>query len=127
MTTEYIALPQDLTADETITRSGGWPPKPRPSITSTWSMPTNTSSAVLSLRELIVARPETKLADIMRTRVVAVGDKAPIEDAINLIRKYDLLAVPVMDEEDKLAGIITVDDVIDTVIPPRKRNMLKFS
>lgn len=126
MTTEYIALPQDLTADETINEIRRLAPEAETVYYIYVVDADEHLVGVLSLRELIVARPETKLADIMRTRIVAVGDKAPIDDAISLIRKYDLLAVPVTDEEDKLAGIITVDDVIDAVIPPRKRNMLKF-
>jgi Mg/Co/Ni transporter MgtE len=127
MTTEYIALPQNLTADETINEIRRLAPEAE-TIYYIYVVDADEHLVgVLSLRELIVAKPKTKLADIMRTRIITVGDKAPIDDAISLIRKYDLLAVPVTDEEEKLAGIITVDDVIDAVIPPRKRNMLKFS
>lgn len=127
MTTEYIALPENLTADETINELRRLAPEAE-TIYYIYVVDAEEHLAgVLSLRELIIARPDTRLADIMRTRIIAVGDEAPIEDAISLIRKYDLLAVPVIDSDNKLAGIITVDDVIDAVIPTRKRNMLKFS
>ncbi|HWQ62164.1 MAG TPA: CBS domain-containing protein [Negativicutes bacterium] len=127
MTTEYIALPENLTADATINEIRRLAPEAE-TIYYIYVIDADEQLVgVLSLRELIVAKPETRLAEIMQTRIIAVGDKAPIDDAISLIRKYDLLAVPVTDGEKKLTGIITVDDVIDAVIPPRKRNMLKFS
>ena len=127
MTTEYIALPENLTADETINKLRELAPEAE-TIYYIYVVDAEEHLAgVLSLRELIIAGPDTRLADIMQRRIIAVGDEAPIEDAVSLIRKYDLLAVPVMDKDQKLVGIITVDDVIDAVIPPRKRNMLKFS
>jgi len=127
MTTEYIALPENLTADATINELRRLAPEAE-TIYYIYVVDAEEHLAgVLSLRELIIAKPDTKLADIMRTRIITVGDEAPIDDAISIIRKYDLLAVPVTDADDKLVGIITVDDVIDAVIPPRKRNVLKFS
>ena len=127
MTTEYIALPENLTAEATINELRRLAPEAE-TIYYIYVVDADEQLVgVLSLRELIIARPDTRLADIMRTRIVTVGDKAPIADVINLIRKYDLLAVPVTDSDKKLVGIITVDDVIDAVIPVRKRNMLKFS
>jgi Mg/Co/Ni transporter MgtE (contains CBS domain) len=127
MTTEYIALPETLTADATINELRKLAPEAE-TIYYIYVVDAEEHLAgVLSLRELIIARPDTKLAAIMHTRTVAVGDEAPIDDVISLIRKYDLLAVPVTDIDQKLVGIITVDDVIDAVIPPRKRKALKFS
>ncbi|MDT8901940.1 magnesium transporter [Anaeroselena agilis] len=127
MTTEYIALPEGLTADETINELRRLAPEAE-TIYYIYVVDAEEHLAgVLSLRELIIAKPETRLADIMRTRIITVGDEAPTEDAISIIRKYDLLAVPVTDGDNKLVGIITVDDVIDAVIPPRKRNVLNFS
>jgi CBS domain-containing protein len=127
MTTEFIALPENLTADETINELRRLAPEAE-TIYYIYVVDAEEHLAgVLSLRELIIARPDTRLADIMRTRIITVGDEAPIDDAISLIRKYDLLAVPVTGADNKLVGIITVDDVIDAVIPPRKRNVLKFS
>ncbi|MNC98008.1 CBS domain protein [compost metagenome] len=63
----------------------------------------------------------------MHSKIMAVQDTAPVEDAIGIIRKYDLLAVPVVANNGKLVGIITVDDVIDAVLPQRRRKLLKFA
>ncbi|MBP2653850.1 MAG: MgtE intracellular region [Firmicutes bacterium] len=121
MTTEYIALPQHLTADETINELRRLAPEAE-TIYYIYVIDAEEHLAgVLSLRELIVARPDTKLSDLMQLRVITVGDEASVEEVFNLIRKYDLLAVPVVDNDKKLVGIITVDDVIDAALPRRRR------
>ncbi|HMM20211.1 MAG TPA: CBS domain-containing protein [Selenomonadales bacterium] len=127
MTTEFIALPENLTADQTINELRRMAPEAETIYYIYVVDAEEHLTGVISLRELIIARPDTRLADIMRKRVIAIGDESPIEDVVSLIRKYDLLAVPVVDGDKKVVGIITVDDVIDAVIPPRRRNMLKFS
>jgi len=75
---------------------------------------------VLSLRDLIVARPEAAIADIMIKRVVAVPLDARPEDVAAVIAKYNLLAVPVVDDEDRMQGIVTIDDAMDEVMPGRR-------
>jgi CBS domain-containing protein len=79
---------------------------------------------VTSLRELLLAEQDSILADIMETNVktVTTGDDEMVVAAI--ISKYNLLAIPVVDEDGYMHGIVTVDDIIDIVLPPaakRKR------
>ncbi|WP_202078419.1 magnesium transporter [Caldalkalibacillus salinus] len=69
---------------------------------------------VLSLRDLIISPLETKLEDIMSTRVVSVDVKEDQENVASMIQKYDFLAIPVTLNQ-RLAGIITVDDIIDVL------------
>lgn len=68
---------------------------------------------IVSLRDLILTPAEAKLQDVMNTKVVSVSVDDPVEVAAKKIREYDLLAIPVVHGEDRLAGIITVDDVLD--------------
>ncbi|HLS67047.1 MAG TPA: magnesium transporter [Pseudogracilibacillus sp.] len=68
---------------------------------------------VVSLRDLITAPPEDQIKEIMSTRVVSVDEQMDQEDVANVIQKYDILAVPVVSKENRLLGIVTVDDVID--------------
>lgn len=70
---------------------------------------------VLSLRQLILNPPEKKLSDIMIRNVVSVSVTDSQEYVADLVEKYDLLALPVVDEQHKLCGIITIDDVIDII------------
>jgi Mg2+ transporter MgtE len=70
---------------------------------------------IVSLRELVVAAPGTHLRELMDTNVIKVQADMDQEQVARLIAKYDLLGVPVVDQEDHLLGLITVDDVIDVI------------
>ncbi|ADD68293.1 magnesium transporter [Denitrovibrio acetiphilus DSM 12809] len=72
-------------------------------------------SGVLSLRQLILNTPDKKLSDIMSREVINVNTDVDQEDVAKMVERYDLLALPVVDENYKLVGIITVDDVIDII------------
>ncbi|MEJ2040724.1 MAG: magnesium transporter, partial [Desulfosarcinaceae bacterium] len=64
---------------------------------------------------LIMSKPKAVLSDVMQTQVISVHHKQEVEEVAAVISKYDLLAVPVVDKENRLLGIITVDDVIDII------------
>jgi magnesium transporter len=70
---------------------------------------------VLSLRELIVAAPATRIGDIMDPDVVRVTTGTDQEEVARIIADYDLSVLPVVDDGDRLVGIVTVDDVLDVV------------
>ena len=70
---------------------------------------------VLSLRQLLLKRPERRLKDIMVPTVISVRTDTDQEDVARLVDSYNILAMPVVDEENKLVGLITVDDVIDVI------------
>ncbi len=70
---------------------------------------------VLSLRRLLLVSPETPLKRIMTTDLMSARVETDQEEAAQLVASYNLLAIPVVDDENKLVGIITVDDVIDVI------------
>ena len=70
---------------------------------------------VVSLRRLLLVPPATPLKRIMTTDLIAVRDDVDQEEVARQVASYNLLAVPVVDAENKLAGVITVDDVIDVI------------
>ena len=72
-------------------------------------------SGVVSLRQLVTAEPTTYLRDLMDTDVIRVRVDTDQEEVARIIAKYDLLGVPVVDAEDHLVGMVTVDDVIDVI------------
>ena len=72
---------------------------------------------VFSLRDLLMTPQDKKVRDFMTENPVSVRTDASEEDITNVIAKYNLLALPVVDEEDVLHGIITIDDAIDLVLP----------
>ncbi|MCK5941134.1 MAG: magnesium transporter, partial [Planctomycetes bacterium] len=69
----------------------------------------------VSLRDLILADPEAKIEQVMKSDLVSVTADADQEEAARLVRDYDLIALPVVDEAGKLVGIVTHDDAVDIV------------
>ena len=74
-------------------------------------------AGVVSLRELILARGDERVAEIMREDLKTIGPNADQEEAARLISHYDLIALPVVDERGRLIGVVTVDDVLDHLLP----------
>ena len=72
-------------------------------------------TGILSLRDLVMADPEDRIGDVMTREVVNVTTSTDQEDVARVIQRYDFLAVPVVDREERLVGIVTVDDVIDVI------------
>lgn len=70
---------------------------------------------VLSIRDLIIADSDTLIKEVMSTKVVAVSVAKDQEDVAQMFRDYDFLALPVVDFQDHLLGIITVDDILDVM------------
>jgi magnesium transporter len=70
---------------------------------------------VVSLRRLLLVAPDTPLKRIMTTDLISVRADMDQEEVARLVASYNLLAIPVVDEENKLVGVITVDDVIDVI------------
>jgi len=82
---------------------------------------------VSSLRQLILADPETTLGQIMNSRVVRIGTDTPRAEIGDLVKRYRLLALPVVDDMDVLVGIVTVDDVIEAIEEEVSDDMLKMA
>lgn len=72
-------------------------------------------AGVLSLRQLIMADPATRLEGIMNRKLITVPAELDQEQAAQLIARYDLIALPVISKTDKMVGVLTVDDVIDVI------------
>ncbi|MBL0700737.1 MAG: magnesium transporter [Desulfosarcina sp.] len=82
---------------------------------------------VCSLRQLVVVPPETPLKEFMTTDVFSVTTDTDQEEVAKIVARYDILAVPVVDETNKLAGIVTVDDVIDIFRQEATEDILKMA
>lgn len=82
---------------------------------------------VMSLRQLLTVPPTTRLKDIMTTDVISVRTDKDQEEVAQLVAKYNILAVPVVDEWNKLVGIITVDDIIDVLREEATEDIYKMA
>jgi len=72
-------------------------------------------AGVISLKDLVLATPESKVSGIMNPEVISVDADADQEEVIQLVKKYDLVTIPVVDVQHRLVGRITHDDIIDVI------------
>ncbi|WNZ26707.1 magnesium transporter [Leptolyngbya sp. NK1-12] len=113
MTPEYISLKEDWTVSQALERIRQLANN---SETIYYLYVTDAArrlTGILSLRGLVVAQPEQTIGEIMVREVVHVQTDTPQEEVARLIQRYDFLALPVVDTEQRLVGIVTVDDVLD--------------
>jgi len=117
MTVEYVAVPQGITAGEALERL-------RVEAAEVGTIyyvyvvdAEGRLMGMFSLRELVVASPDAPVAELMETEVHQVKLDTPQDDIAHIVAHYDLLSVPVVDEENRLRGIVTMDDAIDQAVP----------
>jgi len=84
-------------------------------------------TGVSSLRQLVVVPPDTPLKQFMTSDVISVRTEMDQEEVAKIVARYDILAVPVVDEANKLVGIVTVDDVIDIFREEATEDILKMA
>jgi magnesium transporter len=127
MTTEYACVPPSVTAEEAIKylRENATDAE-----TLFYVYVTDTEDhlkGVFSLKNLIFAEPATRVEDFMEDRVKSVGLTDEQDEVAQIITKYDLLAIPVVDEHNVMHGIVTVDDALDKIIPTAwKKRLPRF-
>jgi magnesium transporter len=82
---------------------------------------------VVALRELVVATPDRRIGDLMQRRLIMVTPETDREEAANLISRYNFLALPVVDDDQVLLGIVTIDDLIDVLIQESTEDVLRMA
>ena len=116
MTTEYAWLPEDITASDALARLRLQAPD-RETIYYVYVLDSDRRlKGLVSLRQLIMARPTTRVGDLMERDVITVRVSDDKEEVARKLARYDFLAMPVVDDEGRLVGIVTHDDVIDVVV-----------
>jgi magnesium transporter len=115
MTTEVTALREDLSVQQAIEELRRQAQRLEQMYYVYVVDARNHLVGVLSMRDLILAEPGQRLSQIMISDVRRVPAAMDQEEVANLIRKYDLLALPVVDERDRLLGLVTVDDMVDVL------------
>lgn len=115
MTTDVVALGEDMTVEETILSLRTMAPDAETVYYLYVVNHNDELRGVLSLRELIVAPPTARLKELMNPSIISVRADTDQEEVAKIVAKYDLLAVPVVDSQARLLGIVTVDDVLDVI------------
>ena len=117
MTTEVVAFAGDITAQVAIERLRELKPDPEQAYYIYVVNAEGRLEGVISLRDLVVADPGSALSTLMDPHVLHVDASASKEDVAALIAKYDLLALPVVDARRRLLGSVTIDDVVELMLP----------
>jgi len=126
MTTDYFALPEQTTAAEAIQKLQG--AKNTGNVFYLYVTDQDEKLAgVLSLRQLLQVPPHTRVGTMVKREVINVATDTDQEEVAKLVARYNLLAIPVVDKEQILVGIITVDDVVDIIHDAATEDMLKMS
>jgi magnesium transporter len=119
MTTEFVTFPKDLTVGQAIARLREMAETPNMIYylyiveeENSWKI-----CGVISLRSLILADPTFALWQVMREQFQFAHPNDDAEAAAQLIAEYNLLALPVIDDEGDIAGIVTVDDAMEILLP----------
>lgn len=117
MTTEYARIEQDLTVGEVL-KSLREIAKDVETIYYVYVISKDGQlTGVVSLRDILLADTDKKISEVMRTPVITADILEDQQEIAQKIAKYNLLALPVVENENRLMGIITVDDAIDIVLP----------
>lgn len=124
MTSEFIAIPEGLSVDQTLERLRELSPKAETIYYIYVVDDIGRLAGVLSLRDLVVAKPDTAIGHVMVTNVRSAHTSDHADDVAQTISRYNLLALPVVDDSHVLQGIITVDDMMERLLPPERRRRL---
>ncbi|MGD9675316.1 MAG: magnesium transporter [Candidatus Bipolaricaulia bacterium] len=126
MSTEVVALPADMTVEEAIQELRARAEEAETVYYAYVVGDRGTLLGVLSLRDLVLARPTTPLRQIMNADAVTLPVTMDKEEVAHLFDKYNFLALPVVDETRKLLGIVTIDDVIDVIREEATEDVLRL-
>lgn len=127
MTNRYVWIPQHYTVSEVVQKL-----KAFVSIAETINYlyvidQERRLAGVVSYRSLILADPDETIVEIMNGRVLSVPVDADQEEVAQLIQKYDLVAIPVVESDGTLVGIITVDDILDVIVREADEDIQKMN
>ena len=115
MTMEYVDLKRRMTVEQAFERIRATALDSETVYTCYVTDSRRKLEGVITVRELLMAPKDAVLMDIMETNVKFVTTHTDQEEAARLLSKYDFLALPVVDAEERLVGIVTVDDAIDVI------------
>lgn len=115
MTTEYVDLKKDMTVEESFKRIRKIGPDKETIYTCYVTDRNRKLLGMITAKGLLLAQTDSLVGDIMETQVISVNTSEDKEEVAQMFDKYSLLAMPVVDKEERLVGIVTVDDAIEVL------------
>jgi magnesium transporter len=126
MSRGFIAIPEGRTVGQAIDYLRRVRPGPHQAYYIYVLGPDRTLQGVVSLRDIIIAPPETRLSEITRRDVHSVTAGTDQEEVARTLQRYNLLAIPVVDEQGRLEGVITADDLMDVLQEEATEDMYRM-
>ncbi len=126
MTVEYVNIKKDMTVGEAIARVRKMAPNSE-TIYTVYVTENRELVGLCTMKELLISQDEEKIEDIMETNIITVTTGDDQEDVAKMFSKYGFLALPVVDHEDRLVGIVTVDDAIDVLQDENTEDITKMA
>ncbi len=122
MTTDILSFKPEITVEEVIDDLRNKKPDPSELYNLFVIESDDKLIGTFNLRDLVIAPPDALISQIMKSDPVFLFDNQKVDDIAELISKYNLLAVPVVDPENQLQGMVVVDDIIEDLINKRRTN-----
>ncbi len=122
MSTEYLAFNKENTVEEVLSELRHKKPEAEELYNLFVINGNEKLIATFSLRDLVISEPNATISQIMKPSPVHLHDEQEINEIAEFISKYNLLAIPVVDKENVLLGMVVIDDVIEDLIGKRKTN-----
>ncbi|GAA0798260.1 magnesium transporter [Faecalicatena orotica] len=126
MTTEYVGLRQSMTVEESmahIKRTGIH----KETIYTCYVTDKRKLIGIVTAKELMTSDDNAVISDLMETEIISVSTHTDKEEVAQLFRKYDLLAIPVLDAEGLMVGIVTFDDAMDVMVEEATEDITKMA
>ncbi|MBD3263527.1 MAG: magnesium transporter [Candidatus Omnitrophica bacterium] len=115
ITPDFVQLYEDMTARDALTHIRNVGIKKETVYHCYVLDKTKRLRGIVSLKNLVLNRPDKTISEIMYRDVIAVGAFTDKEEAANIFKRYDLMVLPIVDNNDKLLGIVTFDDLVDVL------------
>ncbi len=125
MATEFVAIKEGQTAGQVLALLRQLAPSEKNAYYIYVVDEDRTLAGVVSLRELVISPLDTKIESITKREVISVPENLDQEEVARIFEKYDFLALPVVNQENKIVGVITVDDVLDVAEEEATEDILK--
>lgn len=127
MATRFLTIPENLTIKKAIQYLKSKMPEPKHVFYVYVEGKDKELKGIVSLRDLILSRPEDSISTIINKDIITINEDTDIDDVFNLMSKYTLLALPVLDKDKKIVGVIRINDILEEMIPRKlkKQRIMK--
>jgi len=120
MTNDFLIFKEEMTVEETLIELRSQKPEADVVYSLYVTDKKERLISTVSLRDLVISEPETRLRSIMKRNPPKVFDEDKIDSLAEIISRYNLLAIPVIDKEHKMQGMVVIDDIVEDLLDKRK-------